>query len=39
MVTKDVPEGMVVGGNPAKIISTVEEVARKRAESVSMLHN
>lgn len=31
VVTKDVPEGVVVGGNPAKIISTVEEVARKRA--------
>lgn len=31
VVTKDVPEGSVVGGNPAKVISTVEKVARKRA--------
>lgn len=38
VVTKDVPEGMVVGGNPAKVISTVENVARKRAKSISKLH-
>lgn len=31
VVTKDVPEGVVVGGNPAKIISTVARIAQKRA--------
>lgn len=29
VVTKDVPEGMVVAGNPAKIISTVDEYIKK----------
>jgi len=32
VVTKDVPEGDVVGGNPARVISSVENVVRKRAE-------
>lgn len=29
VVTKDVPPGVVVGGNPAKVICTVEELVRK----------
>ena len=31
VVTKDVPEGVIVGGNPAKVIGTVEALATKRA--------
>ncbi|MBQ3543811.1 MAG: acyltransferase [Lachnospiraceae bacterium] len=34
VVTKDVPEGMVVGGNPARVISTVADVAKKRADKL-----
>lgn len=34
VVTKDVPEGMVVGGNPAKVIASVYDVAKKRADSI-----
>ncbi|HBW37312.1 DapH/DapD/GlmU-related protein [Desulfosporosinus sp. BICA1-9] len=30
VVTKDVPEGCVVGGNPAKVIGKYEDVASKR---------
>jgi len=30
VVTKDVPEGCVVGGNPAKVIGKYEDVALKR---------
>ena len=30
VVTKDVPEGVIVGGNPAKIIGSVEELAKRR---------
>lgn len=30
VVTKDVPEGVVVGGNPAKIIGKYEDVEKKR---------
>lgn len=32
IVTKDVPAGMVVGGNPAKVICSVEELVNRRRE-------
>lgn len=35
VVTKDVPPGMVVGGNPAKVICTTEELVRKMEERCS----
>lgn len=31
VVTKDVPEGVIVGGNPAKVIGKIEDLARRRA--------
>lgn len=30
LVNKDVPDGVVVGGNPARVITTVEEYRKKR---------
>lgn len=30
VVTKDVPDGVVVGGNPAKVIGTFDELVEKR---------
>lgn len=30
VVTKDVPKGMIVGGNPAKVIGKVEDLAKRR---------
>lgn len=30
VVTKDVPPGMIVGGNPAKIIGSMEKLAKRR---------
>lgn len=32
VITKDVPEGVVVGGVPAKVIGSFEDVVKKRAE-------
>lgn len=29
VVVKDVPEGTIVGGNPAKLIGTFDEYAKK----------
>lgn len=29
VVVKDVPEGTIVGGNPAKVIGTFDEYAKK----------
>lgn len=34
VVTKDVPEGVVVGGNPARIICTIDEFTKKRYEKL-----
>ena len=32
VVTKDVPEGVIVGGNPAKVIGTVDNLIEKRKQ-------
>ena len=34
VVTKDVPDGMVVAGNPARIITSTDEYARKSKEKM-----
>lgn len=31
VITKDVPEGVIVGGNPAKVIGSVDDLAKRRA--------
>ena len=36
VVTKDVPEGSVVAGNPARVIGSYHEVAKKRIEEESL---
>lgn len=38
IVTKDVPAGSVVAGNPAKVIGSFENVMKKRAEESSEIH-
>ena len=37
VVTKDVPEGTIVGGNPAKIIGKYEELKKKRIDDMGLL--
>ena len=37
IVTKDVPAGMVVAGNPARVIASVEEVARRKEASGKLI--
>lgn len=32
VVTKDVPEGSIVGGNPAKIIGSFDDLFQRRVE-------
>ena len=36
VVTKDVPEGVVVGGNPAKIIGRIDDILEKRSNIKNM---
>lgn len=33
VVTKDVPEGVIVGGNPAKVIGNFQDFIKKRNNS------
>ena len=39
VVTKSVPNNTVVGGNPAKFITTVEEYKNKHAEKIKTSHS
>lgn len=36
VVTKDVPEGTIVGGNPAKVIGTIDDLIAKRKKLKDM---
>lgn len=38
VVTKDVPEGTIVGGNPAKVIGYVDDLAKKRLKYADIPH-
>lgn len=38
VVTKDVPEGCIVGGNPAKVIGSFEELKERRSVDVGVSH-
>lgn len=39
VVTKDVPEGTIVGGNPAKVIGYVDDLIEKRKRNTDALIN
>ena len=36
VVTKDVPEGSIVGGNPAKVIGSTYDLMNKRSEDIGV---
>ena len=36
VVTKDVPEGVIVGGNPAKVIGSIDDLIEKRKKKVNV---
>lgn len=39
VVTKDIPDGSVVAGNPGKVISTVEELVKKKEQKGFLLQS
>ena len=39
IITKDVPEGSIVGGNPAKVIGKVDDLKKKRFLESKMIEN